>query len=581
MSPNWFKTLSSLFTHGVAHAFILHLNVADYVQPGARLHAYLDQALANRDIIAHYDRASGITFPLASMEDKATRALGLQPAQDPALAALAQVTGQSTAGDRAEFPRSPSAALPLLEDLMKANDNETNAPLRVAVIIDYAETIAPAADKAVMSPADRDALVTLVKWGTDRELEQRGQVIILLTRNLTDLHPDIRAASAKYEAIEVPLPGLTERQAFIEWYTDQKAIQFTNGLDSRTLAITTAGLSLVHIEDIFLNAQAGEGVTTEMVIERKSAIIKSEFGDVLEPMDNPATFADIGGLERVKEFFRKRVIRPLREGDRRRAPMGVLMTGPAGTGKSIMAQAVAAEAGVNFVNLRIGGQIASKWQGEGERNLEKALAAIDSLSPSIVFIDEIDQAVQRGGSGAGSQQDRRIFQRLLDYMADTRHRGRVCFLAATNRPDLMDAALRRPGRFDRKIPFLVPNAGERQAIMKVMARKYMGIEDFNMPPGDWELFQDRTQGWTGAEIEALAIKADELLYDGIHSDPILAVLDAPLRLSPSTADIEFMTMLALQECNDLDLLPSGYRQKAANRQEIARSITEMRKAREL
>ena len=242
------------------------------------------------------------------------------------------------------------------------------------------------------------------------------------------------------------------------------------------------------------------------------------------------------------------------------------MTGPAGTGKSIMAEAVAKEAGINAVRLRIGGQIASRWQGEGERNLEKALRAIVGLAPTIVFIEEIDQAMKRGSDGDSNQQDQRIFQRLLEFMADTSHRGEIVFLATTNRPDLMDAALRRPGRFDKKVPFLISSRDERDAIFRVMARRYLGQE---VEAPDEVL--DSTEGWTGAEIEATVVKAAEIVEDE-NVEATWALSQATQRLSPSTADIQLMTLLAVAECNDRDLLPPRYREMLDDRAALADKV---------
>ncbi|MFQ5614730.1 MAG: AAA family ATPase, partial [Anaerolineae bacterium] len=128
-----------------------------------------------------------------------------------------------------------------------------------------------------------------------------------------------------------------------------------------TVANATAGLSLLHVEDILLRAEATGSLTHDLIWERKRDIIRTEFGDVLEIIEPRFGFDDIGGLQHVKDFFTRSVVRPLREGRKGRVPMGVLMSGPAGTGKSIVAEAVAKEAGVNAVHLRIGGQVASKW----------------------------------------------------------------------------------------------------------------------------------------------------------------------------------------------------------------------------
>lgn len=236
--------------------------------------------------------------------------------------------------------------------------------------------------------------------------------------------------------------------------------------------------------------------------------------------------------------------------------MGILMTGAAGTGKTVVARAVAKECGISAVRLQIGGKIASMWQGQGERNLAKAIQAIKGFSPCIVFIDEIDQTVKRDTGAGGSQQDARIFEMLMEFMSDTDLRGRVVVLAATNRPDLMDAALLRPGRFDKKIAFPIPGPTERREILRVALWRYCG--DAETPITD-EVIQ-RTDGWTGAELEALAVKTYELMEDERWGLTV-ALQAASERLSPSTADIAFMTDLALKACNDLDLLPFEYRDR--------------------
>lgn len=553
------------FRSNVAHAFILHQNVRDYVlvdgQPQGRLVEYLAAFLGKRDVVAVYDRASGIQFPIAGHRNTFLQAVGAQPQLDPALAAA---LGQTPGDD--ELPTDPSQALPLLDKLLR------NSELRSAVVIDYAETLMPAADLATMPAGDKQILVTLSKWGNDRQIAASGNLIAMVTGELFAVHPAIRSASTGWQTVEVPLPNRDDRLAFIDWYLT--GASFATDLSADVIANATAGLSLVHIEDILLMAEMEGLLDYPMIRERKRAIVAAEYGDVLEFMEPSYGFEAIGGLDHVKTFFRRNVIDPMKSGNFARVPMGVLMTGPAGTGKSAVAVAVAKESGINAVKLQIGGKIASMWQGQGERNLEKALTAIKSLAPTLVFMDEIDQTVSRGGGAAGNQQDSRIFQRLLEFMSDTTQRGRVVFLAATNRPDNMDAALRRPGRFDKKIPFLVPNADERRAIFSVMIARYCPDCD----PADVPAAAvASTEGWTGAEIEGAVVKAYELTQDEAWG--IATALEAAVsRLSPSTADIEFMTNLAIAECNDIDLLPEAYRPRLADRKALEASIEAQRPA---
>ena len=201
---------------GSTQAIILHLNTRDYALPGKFLVPFLTGRLATRDIVAIYNRSSGIRFPMPTMEQKAKDLLGLdKPTQapaNPAFAALAAVTGQQSA-PAFEWPKAPSAALALLEKLMLTDS-------RVTVILEYAETLLPAADLPMMSPDDRNLLVTLLRWGTDPALNAAGNFAFLLVQNLTDLHPALRAGSSGYYAIEVPLPDRAARQAFIEWYLE-------------------------------------------------------------------------------------------------------------------------------------------------------------------------------------------------------------------------------------------------------------------------------------------------------------------------------------------------------------------------
>ena len=569
-TPKWETDFTNKFRHRIAHAFIMHFNVNDYVAAGFRLKALLTQRMARRQAVVYYSLAKGITFADQRSEDNFAQLMGLDTdtAPDPILAA-AGVTGSN--GDGLQLPKAPAQALALLERFLKMpptdGDIEEKPVYVGAVIIEFAELLVPANDIATMPQAERVILETITRWGYNPEIMAAGNPVIMLTSNLAQIHPMVRSASSKWESIEIPLPDYQTRQAFIEFYMGEDGGEFEVGEGVGDLAALTAGLSLVHIEDIFLRA-AGEGqLTDEMVRDLKADIIRREFGELLEVIDPGVGFEAVGGLEKIKQFFANRVITPMRSGNRKSVPMGVLMLGPAGTGKSVMAEALAKECGINFINLNLA-NIFAGIVGGSERNLERALQAITSLSPCIVFMDEIDQSIQRGGSG-DSGVSNRIFRRLLEFMGDTKHRGWVVFLAATNRPDLIDAALKRTGRFDKKIPFLPPNTDERKAIFEVMAAKYeLGVTKVN------KALIDGTKGWTGAEIEGLAVKARELMEDdGLTGAKALAA--AVGRILPSTADLQFMTLLALQETNDLDLLPDEYKQRMADRPALEKEIEQL------
>lgn len=565
------------FREGRNHAFIVHDNIADYAHPltNARLAEYLASRFGRREVVVFYNPARGLSFAVPSMEAKfrawaELAAPVLDDEEALLLAAVNSAKKPAPSQDERPLPTNPRGVLPLLEKVLRngftLTTTEEGEVMRgeVVVILEYMETVVPDAPMNMLSAEDRLNLVTLAQWGTDARIEQSGNAVFILAENLADLHQTLRATSHRWAAVEIPLPDFETRLTFITACLDAQGIALEPHVTPRMLAGATAGLTLISIEDVFLQAATAGTLRLNWVRTLKEEIIRREYAGLVEFVDPAFGFEQIGGLDYVKTFLQKNIIAPMKSGNCARVPMGVLFTGPAGTGKSAVAQAVAREAQINMLNLRIGGQIASMYQGEGERKLRRVLAAIVQFAPTIVFIDEIDQVVSRGNGN--NQQESRIFQMLLEFMSQTTHRGRVVFLAATNRPDLMDAALRRPGRFDKKLPFLIPNASERTAIFQVMARKY-GVASETIPAAALAA----TDGWTGAEIEAAVLKAYELIED--EALPAAdALTEATRRLSPSTADIEFMTNLALQECNDLDLLPPGYRAAAQNKTALAEKI---------
>lgn len=341
------------------------------------------------------------------------------------------------------------------------------------------------------------------------------------------------------------------------------------------LARMTAGLGLVHIEDIFLRSMDERvPVSATLVKERKRDIIATEFGEVLEILEPRWGLDMIAGNKELKAFLQADVVEALKSGDTTRAPQGVLLVGPPGTGKTALVEALAYECGFNCINLNLA-RILGSYVGQSERNLEKALLAITALTPCLVFMDEVDQKLGRrsegpqGDSGVGA----RLFSRLMEFLSDTAHRGRIVFLAASNRPDLLDAAFTRPGRFDAIAPMLPPSSDEeRLELFDVMLRKYGLVCD-----GAHQMLSAASlaSGYTGAEIEAVVRKAHKLAGRAgrpagtVHPDDILAALHL---IRPSTRDIEFMTNIALAMVSDMELVPERFRDRAADKKALETEI---------
>lgn len=594
--PEWAKQFERQWLSGVAHSFILHFNIRDYVGvPGLSFRGYMSRLLnkmlrtREKSIIVFYNRR-GLSFAVPTMRDEFLSLVGLAQkvdtgaARSPALAAR-QKAMQSASVSGGDLPSTPEQVLPLLDKALHQN------LVTVAVIIEDADTIFPNADLSFMSPDDRTNLVTAIQWGIDSEIASTGNLVIMTAVNAQDIHANIRDASAKYEAILVDLPAMTEREEFAELLKERNAqdVEWRNkklaegGSDERVqpynwemttteFARATAGLGLIHLEDIALRAAYSGALTRALVKERKDTILAQAYAEVIESMEVREGWEAVGGLEHIKRGFQRTVIDPIKGGDLWRVPKGVLMVGPPGTGKSLVARIVAKEAGFNAVKLNLA-KILGMYVGQSERNLELVLTAIKSLAPTIVFMDEVDQSVSRSTSGDANVGSR-LFGRLLDFMADPTLRGEVVFLGATNRPDLIDPAFMRPGRFDIIAPFFAPTASERESIFRLMAVNYRVALKKSDDLAD---LVAQTEKWTGAEIEGLARKAGELIMDeGLA--PVEALTEAAFRLFPSTSQIDWFEDLALKYCSDLDWMPQEkrdeYRQRLQNRQELERQIAE-------
>ncbi|MEM4336035.1 MAG: CDC48 family AAA ATPase [Candidatus Anstonellales archaeon] len=241
-----------------------------------------------------------------------------------------------------------------------------------------------------------------------------------------------------------------------------------------------------------------------MVTEETKLSIKPEIVKELENVPT-VTYDDIGGLKDAIAKIREMVELPLRHPELFERlgiepPKGVLLYGPPGTGKTLLAKAVANESDASF--FYIGGpEVVSKYVGESEQRLRKIFEEAERSAPSIIFIDEIDAIAPKRAEVTG-EVERRMVSQLLTLMDGLRGRGQVIVVAATNRPDSIDPALRRPGRFDREIEIGVPDRDGRLEILKIHVRNMPLSEDVNL-----EEIADITYGYTGADISALVKEA--------------------------------------------------------------------------
>jgi len=579
--PDWLLSLNSDYQASVASSFLLHGATHDYVDARSEgdltLRDYLLLTFATRFDVVIYSPGEGITFQGPTAVAKQARArfeqvLGQGKRQAPQDADQAFLRGQDQGSqdDGLDLPKSPGGAIPLLfQYLEKASPDDNKEGRKAVVIIDRLDLICPPSEKGVL-PDGKLALLDLFhRIGTNYEMDVNGNVLMMLTPDLEGVHSDLRASSSGIRSIEVKPPTFDQRLDYLRAILERKGRDRAYDLEISEveLAAQTAGLSRRNIEDLVLRAGRNDGkLTLAMVKERKAQQIAAEYAEVLEILDTDVTMDMIGGHDATKQYLQDWVIKPMLDEDLRSfVPLGLLFIGPAGTGKTFMAMAVARATGLNAVLLRAE-KIKGSLVGESEQRLAKALSGIEALAPCLVFLDEIDQKVRRTEASAGdggSAVEMNIFGRLLEFFGDTEHRGRIVCVAASNRPDLVDAALKRPGRFDTKIPFFPPdNSAERADVLQRLLSRFdlsEGVLDATI-----EEIAEGTENWTQAELERLVVVARGICRIK-RMDINTALRQARARLKTSTADIVRQTRLALAECDDLELVPERWRAQVAEK----------------
>ncbi len=359
----------------------------------------------------------------------------------------------------------PSLALRTLDPVLR------DSSVRRVLIIDYADHLAPASGPGG-TPNETLALVEhLHSWSLDDEIKQSGNYIVLISRD-NALHPLIQHQGG-FRVITVPLPDEMLRLEFTEHLLRLRQNNFHDRLGNLDAELTpgrfaniTGGLRLLDIEELFLAAGASHTlVVTASVRERKKTTIRLLGRGLVEVIEAETGFEAVAGCRHAKDYFS--AIKPLWIQGHASVPQGILCAGVPGSGKSYLIKGLAKELDVPCLILR---GIREMWVGQSERNLETVLEIISNTSPCLLWTEEIDQQLggeRSAGSSGDSGTSERMFGRILEYFGDARVRGRILWVATTNRPHALDIAIK--DRFAIKIPFIHPTSSERAALLPVLA----------------------------------------------------------------------------------------------------------------
>lgn len=556
--PSWARELVALYESGAANQFILHGNVADrLVMPremgagpaggagagGAVLvdlgEFILRALLARFDVVLTYDLGNGVRV------EKGGKALGEWPAFQSAKGVL---------------PREPRGAVEFLTQFFRYAANlgrMGRARMQVGLLVRGAHLIAPALRGGFSY--DLAALASLIRdWATETLLTEHSLATFLVTDNLSDLHPII-TTNPRAAQVEVPLPTPGELAAALGGLAGvyPKALE-RYAADPAPAAAQLAGSTLSAVESMLKTMNhAGRAIEPRDLAALKKELVERDAQGLIEFIESERTLDDLHGQEKVKAWLRQDIAL-WHAGDTKAMPMGYLICGPVGTGKTFMVECFAGEAGVPVVKLK---NFRDRWVGSTEGNLEKIFRLLHALGRCVVFIDEADQTLGRrtsdsGDSGVGG----RVYSMLAQEMSNTRNRGKILWILASSRPDLIEVDLKRPGRVDVKIPLLPTlEADESYHLIRALAKR----RGLDLPAEAAESLRDRMPLWlTPGAAEALAVKLYRRVRTADKPTTALEALREALEdyQNPVPQDVMARQMeLAIREASDLEFVPEKLR----------------------
>ena len=437
---------------------------------------------------------------------------------------------------------------------------------RIGLIINPLELLTPNDPSLNEVAADEFQLLfnQILYWASDLDIRRRKHVVLLVTHNISDVHPNF-TVNPEIPMIEIPFPNYDERLRFIEHLHDisdgssQMRKTLGNHRERETLAGETIGLNLLGVHDVVQQAEsAQQKAGGEDLLRYRRESVKTFSQGVLELGETQRGPSDDG-------WYVMRIIRDIADGmknrDLRRVPRGMLLLGPSGTSKAHVARVLAGEANMIFVQLRYAnqmGEVTININENGnsyERNLNAGLNFIRGIAPTVVFMDNIEQASPH--ATMNPEEHDRVFPRaLVNAMNDPSLHGRVIWVGASQRPDLMPSIFRRYGIFDTKLIMLPPTGGGRVEILKIFCRgQTSGNINFQTLVGGAE-----TDGLTWRDLFLIVQRANNIARrEGRDTSTEGELRQALNDFIPdySRETQIFMGLLALREANSRIMVPDG------------------------
>ena len=548
--PAWASQLADLYFSGTTAAFVLHGNTYDLFRVGEDavprygvLSEFLAEQLFGRwSLVLHYDLGRGLRVFAGRDEQRLKDMVTL---------------ANRKLGDLSVLPKDPAATFALLDRFVR---NNIMAPeedrLSVALVMDQASYVFPSGEPGRLNLQSSSQLVTMLNWAMSPHVKRLNMAFVLVDEKLADLS-DRLTGNPHVATIEVPLPDVAAREAFIQATAGAEPLAAFSDFGATELAALTAGISLTDLNVLVQSArESGKRLDSTVFRSLKKRLLERQCRGLLEFIEPRWTLDTVVGHDAAKARLREDAAL-LKRGALDTLPMGYLLCGPVGTGKSFLAQCVSGEIGVPCLILK---NFRSKYVGETEGNLERVLSVLRAMGPVVVVVDEADAALGSRESEGDSGTSSRVFGMIASQMGDTRYRGQIIWMLLTARPDLLPIDLKRQGRAEVHIPLFYPtDEGEIRRMFVILAKKLgsrLAADDVPAIPQRGHL--------SGADIEGMVGRAWRTsLLAGADHITRESLAEVVKQFMPSTQGLEreLQETAAILECTDRQFLPAAILEK--------------------
>ena len=583
--PTFWKTIEERYRTGLSYVFLLYFNINDIIYDDVYGYLWTRDYLLERmnylgcDAVLYYTRSEGLQFPNIALRNAYQSALRfgrieeIEPLPDPPEGMdtypIKNINANLRRVGEDRQIKEPQEMMTMIERFFRQGLGN----LRVGFLVQDIEKLLP--NRKGVPLKDQQNIVELEtwqRWANDLQFRDRGHIILLLTENISNVAPElITNEQSTIYPVEIPMPTYQERLAFIrhllyipeaEGEEGKYKLLLPEGVLSEEFAMMTHGLNLMDITNLWITSRTKKTpVTPAMVVQQNRESIKIRSYGRLELVYGEHGLNTVGNLAVVIDYMVK-VINLLKNWDAKGVPKGILLVGPPGTGKTNLVNALGRDMGIHIVKLC--GLRGNDPTTRSDWDLHRAFDIIRSLTPVIAFIDDIDKL---GYSGTDENERRvmnQLMEDLLKFMRDPRLRGRVLWIGATNRPDLVNPEFRKPGTLDDVIPFLLPDVRGREDILrKIFPRNSIPYNERI----NFGAIAGKTERCTGADLEVIAVRS----YQNARLNNRDIVIDQDIEKAVSEFIVprdpnmdEYLMLLALREANIVSLIPKQLPGNLAN-----------------